>query len=192
MPARTTPRLGRWIARVTATLLAGSTCFVAAGTTTAIGQDQCPQAGAAPSAQTLDVASRAAVCLVNAERARQGLRRLRVDRALTQAAERHSRHMVRSAFFSHVSPNGAGPSERLRRSGYILRNRAWRVGEALAWGTGTSATPTAIVAAWMASPPHRRILLGRGFREVGVGVAAGAPHRASGATYTLASGAIGG
>jgi uncharacterized protein YkwD len=36
-------------------------------------------------------------------------------------------------------------------------------------------TPGSRVSAWIRSRPHRQILLGRTFREAGVGVAAGAP-----------------
>jgi uncharacterized protein YkwD len=39
----------------------------------------------------------------------------------------------------------------------------------------------------MASPPHRAVLLGRGYRDVGIGVALGNPHggaKGSSATYT--------
>jgi uncharacterized protein YkwD len=104
--------------------------------------------------------------------------------------------MVRRGFFSHVTPSGGGLSDRLRRSGYIHGKRVRHVGEALAWGMGTPATPTMIVAAWIASPPHHRILLGRDFREVGVGVAIGTPQASTGGrgglTYTLDTGVIGG
>ena len=62
---------------------------------------------------------------------------------------------------------------------------AWAAGETLAWGTGAAqATPAARVSAWMRSRPHRRLLLSRGFREVGVGIAAGAPDGSrAGLTY---------
>ena len=47
------------------------------------------------------------------------------------------------------------------------------------------------VAGWIASPTHHRILLGRDFRDVGVGVAAGTPPTTGGrggVTYTLDTG----
>jgi uncharacterized protein YkwD len=101
--------------------------------------------------------------------------------------------MVRRGFFSHVSPSGARLSDRLRRSGYIHGKQAPHVGEAVAWGAHS--TPSVIVGSWIASPTHHRILLGRDFREVGVGVAAGTPLPTTGArggvTYTLDAGASG-
>ena len=70
--------------------------------------------------------------------------------------------------------------------GYLRRVRSWRAGENIAWGRGERATPREIVRAWMESPPHRANVLGRSFRELGVGVAPGAPVReryGSEATY---------
>ena len=40
-------------------------------------------------------------------------------------------------------------------AGYVPRERRWRLGENLAWGTGVLAAPGAIVRAWMNSPGHR-------------------------------------
>ena len=42
------------------------------------------------------------------------------------------------------------------------------------------AVVAAQVAAWMHSPPHRQIMLDRRFREVGIGIVAGAPAGKSG------------
>ena len=193
MPAVITPFFGRWIARAGA-LLAATALLLAAPATNAMAQDQCPGAAIGPSAQTLRQAASAVVCLVNVERARNGLPALLGDRQLAQAAARHSRDMVQRAFFSHVTPSGAILTDRLRRSRYIRPHTAWDVGEALGWGSGASATPSAIVVAWIASPPHERILLGADFRQVGVGVAAGSPEPGApgitGASYTLDAGVI--
>jgi uncharacterized protein YkwD len=196
MPTVTTPLRGLTVARAVAGLLAATAVLLTAAPSSAMARNECLGAGAAPSVQTLHRAAGAVICLVNAERARHGLRALRSDADLRQAAGRHSRNMVRRGFFSHVTPSGAGLNDRLRRSGYIHGKRARHVGEALAWGTGTPATPNAIVAGWIASPPHHRILLGRDFREVGVGVAIGTPQastgRRGGLTYTFDTGVIGG
>jgi uncharacterized protein YkwD len=194
MPTVTTPFRGFTLAR--GALLAASAALLAAMPTSAMAQDQCPAASAAPSAKTRHRAAGAVICLVNAERARHGLRVLRRDGDLRRAAGRHSRNMVQRGFFSHMTPSGRSLSDRLRRSGYIRGKRARHIGEALASGTGMPATPTVVVAAWIASPPHRRILLGQDFREVGVGVAAGTPEWTSGGrggvTYTLDTGVSGG
>jgi uncharacterized protein YkwD len=62
----------------------------------------------------------------------------------------------------------------------------------LAWGTRGRSTPAAAVEAWMESDRHRRVLLRRRYRDVGVGVALGTPVRTgpAGATYAAALGAV--
>ena len=193
IPNFTEPRRGLRVAPTAAALLAGTAVLLAAAPSGAMAQDGCLGARAAPSVQTLDRAADAVVCLVNADRTRHGLRTLRGHSGLRRAAGRHSRNMVRRGFFSHVSPGGADLGDRLRRSGYVRSKPARHVGENLGWGMGTPSTPTVIVAAWIASPPHHRILLGRRFREVGVGVTVGTPQATTGgATYTLDTGVSGG
>jgi uncharacterized protein YkwD len=101
--------------------------------------------------------------------------------------------MVRHGFFGHVSPSGSTMSARIRHTNYLRGVRAWRVGENLAWGAGTAGTPARIVRAWMRSAGHRRNILDPSFREIGVGVAAGAPRGAGAAvaagTYATEFGA---
>jgi uncharacterized protein YkwD len=106
---------------------------------------------------------RAIRCLINQQRARNGLGRLASNRRLGRAATRHARDMARHNYFSHVSLSGKSPLRRVRAAG-------WRrgIGEALAWGCGPQASPAAIVAAWLNSPSHRAIILGQG-RVVGIG-----------------------
>jgi uncharacterized protein YkwD len=134
--------------------------------------------------------ARAVVCEVNDVRADRGLEALGTDRRLQRAAEAHARDMVRRDFFSHVTPEGATVSDRLRESDYITGSVAWRVGEALAWGRNRLSTPAATVTAWLRSPPHRRIVLGR-YREIGIGVAGGDPFGGPGTTYTADFGLLG-
>jgi uncharacterized protein YkwD len=105
----------------------------------------------------------AVLCLVNQQRARHGRGPLRPDRRLMRAAARHAADMARRHYFAHVSPSGSDPLQRVRAAGWH-----GNVGEAIAWGCGSLSTPRATVRAWMASPPHRAILLSRA-RSVGVG-----------------------
>ncbi len=63
------------------------------------------------------------------------------------------------------------------------------MGENLAWGTKHRGRPSAIVAAWLASPPHRRVMLHSRSRVVGIGVAHGTPWSSRGWTYTADFGA---
>ena len=114
------------------------------------------------------------ISLVNKQRTRRGLRPVRVRYDLTRAARAHSRDMARRNRLTHCSANGDSTGKRLRRYGYTSSGyRYWCVGEDIAWGRyGTLyATPTAIVAAWMKSYSHRKVILRKALRDVGVGVA---------------------
>jgi uncharacterized protein YkwD len=128
-----------------------------------------------------NVSDEAVQCEINAVRAARGLPAIRNTKALRVAAQRHSEDMVRRQYFAHVSPNGLTLAKRVRRAGYP----GGRVGENIGWGSGSAATPAAIVQAWMNSPPHRQILLTRAFREGGVGIAQGAPQGGDGRTFVL-------
>jgi len=131
----------------------------------------CGGAASAPGSATR--AARAAVtCRINRQRRAHGLAPVTAEPRLSRMAARHARAMVRLGFFSHTAPGGRTLADRLRAARYGARI----AGEALAWGQGTRATPAAIVRAWMHSPPHRAVLLGRGYRRVGIGVAPGSPY----------------
>src|SRR5439155_15209791 len=135
----------------------------------------CAGAGQAPAVGTRGVAATAIVCVLNQRRARRALPRLHEHPKLVRAGRRYARDMVRRQFFSHTSPDGAGMVDRLLAVGYLREDLAWKVGETLAWGWGTQATPAATVDAWLANPPHRVILLDPDYRDIGVGVQVGAP-----------------
>jgi uncharacterized protein YkwD len=115
---------------------------------------------------------RAVECLVNEQRAAAGLRAVRHDARLARAAVRFSTAMVRQGFFAHISPQGSTPGDRARAAGYS----GGAPGETIGWGVGALATPAAIVQGWLESPPHRAIVLGAGFRRIGLGVAPGSPE----------------
>ena len=117
----------------------------------------------------------ALLCEIDRVRARRDARRLRADRELALAAARHATDMRERRYFSHVSPGGGDLADRARRAGYARSGCSWRVGEILAWGAGPRATAAATVRAWMRSRGHRRILVARRYREVGVGLRAGTP-----------------
>ena len=121
---------------------------------------------------------------MNAARATHGVAPLRADARLARAARGHSRDMVAHGYFEHVTPGGLGLRERVGRTGWTRHRPRWRLAENIGWGTGILATPQAIVDAWLASPAHRRILLSRGLRVVGIGVVGGTPDGQAGATYT--------
>ena len=166
-------RIGR------ASLLAAlfALCVLAALPTAAsAGSKRCANTRVVPTVQTLDEARDATMCLVNRERTKRGLRKLRTNRTLQASARSYARDMVRRSFFDHVSPGGATLTERIREhTRYLAGALRWQIGENLAWGTGSRATPAQIVRGWMRSPGHRANIVHRGFREMGLGIALGVP-----------------
>ena len=133
------------------------------------------------------------VYLLNRERTSRGLRPLRINGRLSTAARGHTKDMVRRRYFAHTSRRGSTPGDRIRRTGYLKGARSWMVGENLARGSGSRSTPRSIVDAWMHSSGHRRNILTRRFREIGIGVASRAPTSGSSAaaTYTTTFGQSG-
>ncbi len=123
--------------------------------------------GADPSAASsrVDAVERHVVWLINRERAHHGAPRVRRVRALSRAADRHSRDMLRGNFFAHSSRDGTPAVTRVLRY-----RRARRTGETLAYLHGGSSGDQArrVVAMWMASPGHRAVLLDRAFRRIGI------------------------
>ena len=144
----------------------------------------CHGAGLTPTAKNTAAVRHATLCLLNRQRTRHGLRRLRAQRSLTNVAGHYAHAMVDGRFFSHVSPGGSTMLQRIRSTHYLNGTRGWALGENLAWGAGRAATPGQIVGAWMRSPGHRANILNRNFREIGIGVALGTPTSRTGATYT--------
>ena len=106
--------------------------------------------------------------------------------APANAAEGHSADMVEAQFFAHDGPDGTDMVDRILGTGYA-RGQGWSLGENIAWGTGNLGTAREIHNAWMRSPGHKANILRRQFREIGIGIALGAPVDArgqDGATYT--------
>ena len=143
----------------------------------------CADVDVTPTADNLPVVEQATLCLINGERADRGLVALTTNGELAQAALRHARDMVEQGFFSHSGSDGSTLTDRIRDAGY-LSGDDWLIGENLAWGTGSLATPRAIVNAWMNSEGHRQNILNARFRETGFGTVIGSPSSSTaGATY---------
>jgi len=154
----------------------------------------CANTDLVPSAANIAAVKQATLCLLNAERTSRSLSKLTSNGQLGKAAQSFSSTMVRQRFFDHVSPSGSTLDNRVRRGTSYLRGpvRSWSLGENIAWGSGELASPNEIVDSWMNSSGHRRNILDRRFRHIGIGVAAGAPDDVRGqpaATYTTDFGA---
>ena len=101
---------------------------------------------------------------INRVRIAKGLPTLGADAQLRLAARAHSRDVLRRGVLTHGSVGR-------RLQSYGVRSKP--IGEVIAWSAGRPVRARFIVAQWLASPPHRAILLSRHFHRVGVGSAAG-------------------
>lgn len=125
-----------------------------------------------PPATTAADMSRQVLCAVNAERKRHRARTLTRRARLSKVAVENSERMERANVFTHAFEGGS--VRRILRTGYARGSSEWEVAETIAWvepGEGAEAA----IAAWLASPYHRRAILGRKWRDIGVGTARGAP-----------------
>jgi uncharacterized protein YkwD len=105
---------------------------------------------------------------MNDARAKEGLPPLRVSKALGRAALAHDREMLRFGFFGHESRDGGQFWQRVERW-YPPRGEGWTVGENLL-AASPNVSMRAAVAAWLASPEHRAVLLSDAWLAVGVAV----------------------
>jgi hypothetical protein len=98
---------------------------------------------------------------INAARAQNGLSALRTDPLLQQAARAHSADMYQRHYFSHQTPDGKTPYDRL----HDLRFHYVTAGENLAFAPDVDQAWTSL----MQSPDHRANILNPDFRCVGIG-----------------------
>jgi hypothetical protein len=104
--------------------------------------------------------------LSNQRRHSAGLNELRLNPALTRAAEQKARDMFEVGYWAHVSPTGKEPWDFILAEQYDYTY----AGENLAKNFATSKE---VVDAWYSSPSHRENLLGRNYEEVGFAVVNG-------------------
>ena len=102
---------------------------------------------------------------INKVRRAHGVPKLRPSYSLFVSSRRYARRMMRRDYFGHQAR--------------IPVASRWRsAGETLAWHGGWRTRPRKTVRRWMASAPHRAILLSRRFSRLGVGKARGRYGRA--------------
>jgi uncharacterized protein YkwD len=163
---------------------AAAVALVPAALPSGAGASPCAGADLDPADAAVAQVRHATICLINGERRARGLVALHHAASLSLAGQRHTHDMVARAYFSHVSPDGTTFVARIRQAGYVRRASNALLGENLAWIGGRPATPRAIVADWMESPPHRATILHVRFRDIGIGVEPRAPRAGvSGGTY---------
>jgi uncharacterized protein YkwD len=148
----------------------------------------CADGGLVPTTANLDRVRAATLCLIDQQRATAGLPGLRENAQLEVSATQHSADMVASNYFAHLPPTGISLIDQVLSAGYATAGTLVDLGENIATGLNSEATPAATVATWMASPGHRDNILNPGFTDTGIGVVAAAPallgSGGAGATYT--------
>jgi uncharacterized protein YkwD len=115
------------------------------------------------------LAARSVVAQINTIRAQHGLRPLRLVHPLTAAAGQHSAEMGTRGYFSHDSADGTAFWKRIEGFYGSRGYSYWSVGENLLWSSGPL-SPDEAVTMWMNSPPHRKNLLDKHWRQIGLAV----------------------
>lgn len=93
---------------------------------------------------------------------------LKADAELTAVARKHSVDMFQKGYFSHVSPDGKGPFDRMRNDGVRFTNA----------GENIALAPTLDIAhsGLMHSPGHRANILRPEFGRLGIGIVDGGKY----------------
>ena len=115
---------------------------------------------------------------INAERTKKGVPSLRWDDGLAAVARSHSNDMTERNYFSHDTPEGLDPTDRLHRAGQSCRKRNhYGVAENITiefFASNVSLMATEAVKGWMGSHGHRENLLDRSYDTTGIGASFGA------------------
>ena len=132
---------------------------------------QSTQSQAGPSSvSAIPDLARSLLAEVNRTRRMYGLRPLAYSAPLANAATEHSKALATAGMFTHSWPTTGRLFSSWIRGFYPARGyRAWSAGENLLWAS-PGFTPASAVQQWLDSPTHRRVLLTRSWRELGIGV----------------------
>lgn len=101
--------------------------------------------------------------LVNKERAKVGLKALKLNSSLTNVAKIKSKDMHDLNYFSHNSPTYGSPFDMMQQFNITYRAAA----ENIAAGY---TTPESVMTGWMNSPGHKANILNKSFTEMGIGI----------------------
>ena len=103
--------------------------------------------------------------LINKERTQRGLQPLQADEEMRAVARAHSRDMFARGYFSHYTPDGKDPFDRMKAAHVRFRT----AGENLALAQTLSIAHHGL----MNSPGHRANILNPAFGRVGIGIVQG-------------------
>jgi uncharacterized protein YkwD len=99
--------------------------------------------------------------IINQYRRDKGLKPLKLNAELTEAAKNHSRDLAKWDRISHYGSDGSNPWDRVKRTGYKARLAAENV------GTG-QVDFTEVFRGWQESPGHNKNLLLGDAQEMGI------------------------
>jgi uncharacterized protein YkwD len=149
----------------------------------------CEGVNAGPNANNAASIGAATLCLIDRERIARHLHPLRDNGDLRTLAASQVHDMVRWNYFADDRPPGIGPMALVASTHYQAHTKSLSIGQNVGWGTSQYATPAKMVAAWLADPPHRKIMLTGEYRDGGVGVMPAVPavlgQELQGATYAV-------
>jgi uncharacterized protein YkwD len=155
----------------------------------------CANANLVPNHANMAAIDASTLCLIDQIRAAYHLRSLRSNRELQGVASTQVSDMVHWNYFADNRPPDETPATLIEATRYGAHATSLATGQNIAWGTGAYATPAHVVSEWMASPPHREIILTAYFRDAGVSATAAVPsvieNGVAGATYAVEFGTRG-
>lgn len=99
--------------------------------------------------------------MINAYRKQNGLKPLKLNASLTEAAKNHSRDLAKWDRISHFGSDGSNPWDRVKRTGYNAKLAAENV------GTG-QVTIDEVMKGWKDSPGHNKNLLLKDADHMGI------------------------
>lgn len=141
----------------------GSTASNTAGSTTASSGNGLASTVTGTSSANAAAAEQQAISLLNADRRANGLSDLQVDSRITAVAEKYAQDMVNRNYFSHYSPEGQSPFDRLTQAGISYSTAGENI--------GMNQSVQQAEVAFMNSSGHRANILNTNYTKVGIGVA---------------------
>ena len=133
----------------------------------AIAGNKCAKSNASPGEATSEQLGEAVLCIIGKERRKADAKQVDEVGSLTRVAEKHTEVMVDQNCLDHRCKGEKSLNDRIVNSGYPIPGGRYGFGEV----TGCSLTPQAMVDAWMDKRFHRKVILGKAYRDVGIGSA---------------------
>jgi uncharacterized protein YkwD len=155
------------VSRPIALLLVVATAL-ALGVATALARDKRAPTASAQQITEMPRLETEVFVMINELRLSKGLGELRLNRALSLFALGHSVSMAEHGFFDHSGWDGSPFSQRIEPQYPPFPHGSWAVGENMVWASPRLSANQAIEM-WLKSPHHRKILLARAWREIGLG-----------------------